>query len=106
MLLTDRWKVIVDNLMTQDKVTFRDLLSRLHYPTATGVNIFSSLEYVSVVLCSHSMSRLSHTYSRTLEWGQVSVINSMASPIVAWGGCGHSHHICDHSQDLDWGFDD
>ena len=41
-----RWKVIIDNLMTQDKVTFRDLLSRLHYSSVTGVNLFSSPEQV------------------------------------------------------------
>ena len=40
-----RWKTIVDNLVSQDKTTFRDLLARVHYPNATGVvNIFSSLE--------------------------------------------------------------
>ena len=41
------WKVIVDNLMTQDQVTFRDLLSRLHSTSSSGVvNIFSSLDQV------------------------------------------------------------
>ncbi len=41
------WKVIVDNLMTQDQVTFRDLLTRIHSTSATGVvNIFSSLDQV------------------------------------------------------------
>ena len=46
-----RWKVIVDNLMTQDKVTFRDLLGRVGYSSAPGViNIFSSLEQVCVCM--------------------------------------------------------
>lgn len=41
------WKVIVDNLMTQDQVTFRDLLARLHSTSTPGVvNIFSSFEQV------------------------------------------------------------
>ena len=41
------WKVVIDNLMTQDQVTFRDLLTRLNSSAATGVvNIFSSLEQV------------------------------------------------------------
>ena len=41
------WKVIVDNLMTQDQVTFRDLLSRLHSTSSSGVvNLFSSLDQV------------------------------------------------------------
>ena len=44
-----QWKVIIDNLMTQDQVTFRDLLARLHSTSAPGVvNLFSSLEQVSV----------------------------------------------------------
>ena len=41
------WKVVIDNLMTQDQVTFRDLLTRLNTSAATNVvNIFSSLEQV------------------------------------------------------------
>ena len=44
------WKVVVDNLMTQDQVTFRDLLTRLHSTSASGVvNLFSSLEQVSYI---------------------------------------------------------
>ena len=43
------WKVVIDNLMTQDQVTFRDLLTRLNPSATMGVvNIFSSLEQVSV----------------------------------------------------------
>ena len=45
------WKVTVDNLMTQDQITFRDLLTRLHSTAAPGVvNLFSSLEQVGVVV--------------------------------------------------------
>lgn len=45
------WKVIVDNLMTQDQVTFRDLLNRLHSTSSSGVvNLFSSLEQVQLLL--------------------------------------------------------
>ena len=41
------WKVVIDNLMTQDQVTFRDLLTRLNPSATMGVvNIFSSLEQV------------------------------------------------------------
>ena len=41
------WKIVVDNLMTQDHVTFRDLLSRVHTSTTSGVvNIFTSIEQV------------------------------------------------------------
>ena len=41
------WKVVIDNLMTQDQVTFRDLLTRLNTSAVTNVvNIFSSIEQV------------------------------------------------------------
>jgi hypothetical protein len=39
------WKVLVDNLMTQDKTTFRDLLTRLAPALAPGLsNIFTTAE--------------------------------------------------------------
>ena len=37
----------MDNLMTQDQVTFKELLSRIHSSASSGVvNIFSSVEQV------------------------------------------------------------
>lgn len=40
-----RWKIVLDNLLTQDKVTFEDLLSRVYYSQNSGVvNIFMSSE--------------------------------------------------------------
>ena len=43
--------------MTQDQVTFRDLLTRLHSTSTTGVvNIFSSLDQVNDVFVSISLS--------------------------------------------------
>ena len=44
MVLCYRWKVLVDNLMTQDKTTFRDLLTRLVAPGLS--NIFTTAEQV------------------------------------------------------------
>ena len=42
------WRVVVDNLMTQDSLTFRDLLSRVHPSNTSGVvNIFISIEQVA-----------------------------------------------------------
>ena len=42
-----RWKVLVDNLMTQDKTTFRDLLTRLAPGLAPGLsNMFTTSEQV------------------------------------------------------------
>ena len=42
------WRVVVDNLMTQDNLTFRDLLSRVHPSNTSGVvNIFISIEQVA-----------------------------------------------------------
>ena len=41
------WKVVIDNLMTQDQVTFRDLLTGLNSSAVTGVvNIFSPLSSI------------------------------------------------------------
>lgn len=40
-----QWKVVLDNLLTQDKTTFEDLLSRVYYSQNSGVvNIFMSSE--------------------------------------------------------------
>lgn len=40
-----RWKIVLDNLLTQDKATFEDLLSRVYYSQNSGVvNIFTSSE--------------------------------------------------------------
>ena len=48
------WKVVIDNLMTQDQVTFRDLLTRLNTSAATNVvNIFSSLEQVHMYVYNY-----------------------------------------------------
>ena len=55
------WKVVVDNLMTQDQVTFRDLLNRLHSTMASGVvNLFSSLDQVC--------SKTAQTKHRSVSW--------------------------------------
>lgn len=52
------WKVIVDNLMTQDQVTFKELLSRIHSSASSGVvNIFSSVEQ-EVLLSSRLLKRM------------------------------------------------
>ena len=43
------WRVVVDNLMTQDNLTFRDLLSRVHPSNTSGVvNIFISIDQVGL----------------------------------------------------------
>lgn len=50
------WKVVIDNLMTQDQVTFRDLLTRLNTSAATNVvNIFSSLEQVHTYIIHNNI---------------------------------------------------
>ncbi|ESO88953.1 hypothetical protein LOTGIDRAFT_154021 [Lottia gigantea] len=38
------WKFIIDNLMTHDKTTFKDLLSRVVMTPSGGINLFSSKE--------------------------------------------------------------
>ncbi|XP_025836860.1 protein dopey-1 homolog isoform X2 [Agrilus planipennis] len=38
------WKVIVDNLMTHDNTTFKDLMSRVSMPQSGSLNLFSSRE--------------------------------------------------------------
>lgn len=51
------WKVIIDNLMSQDKFMFRSLLSRIPTSSSTGmVNIFSSLEIVCIVTILNNLS--------------------------------------------------
>ncbi|KAL3284354.1 hypothetical protein HHI36_018518 [Cryptolaemus montrouzieri] len=38
------WKVIVDNLMTHDNVTFRDLMNRVSLPQSGSLSLFTSRE--------------------------------------------------------------
>jgi hypothetical protein len=64
------WRVIVDNLMTQDQVTFRDLLNRLHSTSSSGVvNLFSSLDQVqlqSSLNLAYSILTSKEIYSGTI----------------------------------------
>ena len=63
------WKVIVDNLMTQDQVTFRDLLNRLHSTTTSGVvNLFSSLDQVQSYIPQDWISFIFQSLEGDILW--------------------------------------
>ncbi|ELU14591.1 hypothetical protein CAPTEDRAFT_134195 [Capitella teleta] len=54
------WRTIIDNLMTHDKTTFRDLLGRVTITQGASLNLFTSKEH-EIELRAQLLKRLSFT---------------------------------------------
>ncbi|XP_013389897.1 LOW QUALITY PROTEIN: protein dopey-1-like [Lingula anatina] len=44
VIALQNWRIVIDNLMTHDKTSFRDLITRVSVNPSTAINIFSSKE--------------------------------------------------------------